>query len=64
MLKITCHQVKKKKKKMRHLNFWIFKHKEKILLKIVEWCQKNNKKIQEIKYEDIVEALASPIRNS
>lgn len=51
-------------KKMRNLNFWLFKNKEKILLKIVEWCQKNNKKIQEINYEDIIEALASPIRNS
>jgi hypothetical protein len=49
---------------MRYLNFWLSKNKEKILLKIVEWCQKNNKKIENIKYEDIVEALSSPIRNS
>lgn len=49
---------------MRYLNFWLIKHKEKIILKIVEWCQKNNKKIKEIKYEDIVEALSSPIRNT
>lgn len=42
----------------------MLKNKEKVLLKIVEWCQKNNKKINKIKYEDILEALTAPIRNS
>lgn len=49
---------------MRNLNYWIIKNKEKILLKVLEWCQKNNKEIQSLKYNEIIEALASPVRNN
>jgi len=49
---------------MRILNYWMIKSKEKVLLKILDWCQKNKKKIQHLNYDDIIEALASPVRNN
>lgn len=48
---------------MRIQNYQIIKNKETILLKIVEWCQKNNKKVEKINQETLLEALTSSIRN-
>lgn len=42
---------------MRLLNFWLLKAKEKSLLKIVEWAQKNNRKVEELTQAEIKEAL-------
>ena len=49
---------------MRLQNHWIIKNKEVILLKIVEWCQKNNKKVEKINFETLLEATTSSIRNA
>jgi hypothetical protein len=48
---------------MRLQNHWVIKNKEAILLKIVEWCQKNNKKVEKIDFETLLEATTSSIRN-
>lgn len=42
----------------------ILNSKEKILLKVIEWCHKNDKKTTEIDYKTLCEALMAPIRNS
>ena len=42
----------------------ILNTKEKVLLKIIDWCHKNNKKATEIDYKILSEALVAPVRNS
>jgi hypothetical protein len=42
---------------MRLRNFWLLKAKEKNLLKVVEWAQKNRKKVEELTVAEIKEAL-------
>ncbi len=49
---------------MRIQNYQIVKNKETILLKIVEWCQKNNKKVEKINSKTLLEAITSSIRNA
>jgi hypothetical protein len=44
---------------MRLRNFWLQKIREKTLLKIVEWAQRNLKRIEELSRADVREALAS-----
>ena len=47
---------------MKLRNFWLVKAKEKTLLKIVEWAQKHQRKVEELTFDEIKEALASHIR--
>jgi hypothetical protein len=42
---------------MKLINFWLIKAKEKILIKIVEWAQRNNKRIDELSNVQIKQIL-------
>jgi len=42
---------------MRLINFWLLKAKEKSLLKIVDWAQKNGRKVEELTRAEVKEAL-------
>lgn len=44
---------------MRLINFWLLKAKEKNLLKIVDWAQRNQRKVEELTKSDMREALRS-----
>ena len=44
---------------MRLSNFWLIKSKEKVLLKIVEWAQKNGREVKSLTQEEVREALKS-----
>lgn len=44
---------------MRLSNFWLIKSKEKVLLKIVEWAQKQGKEVKYLTQEEVREALKS-----
>ena len=44
---------------MRLSNFWLIKAREKVLLKIVEWAQKNGKVVQNLTQDEVREALKS-----
>ena len=46
---------------MRLINFWLLKSKEKQLIKIIEWAQKNNIKVENLSEKDIKEALKDRI---
>ena len=50
--------------KLKINNFWFLKSKEKVILKILDWCHKNDKKIENMNFDELVEALKSPIRNT
>jgi|688.fasta_scaffold25233_10 hypothetical protein len=45
-------------------NFWCLKSKEKIILKILESCHRSNLKIENMNFNELIEALKSPIRNT
>jgi hypothetical protein len=49
---------------MKINNFWIIKSKEKIILKMLDWCHKNDKIVEKMDYSSLLEALKSPIRNT
>jgi hypothetical protein len=38
-------------------NFWLVKAKEKNLLKIVEWAQRNGLKVENLTRKEVIEAL-------
>lgn len=38
-------------------NFWLIKSREKQFLKIIEWAQRHNKKMEELTKKDIIKAL-------
>lgn len=38
-------------------NFWLLKKKEKLMLRVVIWAQKNNKKVEHLSLEDMMLAL-------
>jgi len=40
-------------------NFWLVKRREKLILKVVEWAQRNNKKVEHLTKDDIKEAIKS-----
>lgn len=42
---------------MRYRNFWTLKKKEKLLLKVVKWAQKNRKRVELLTKEQISMAL-------
>ena len=42
---------------MRYRNFWTLKKKEKLLLKVVQWAQKNRKRVELLTKEQISMAL-------
>lgn len=42
---------------MRFKNFWLLKHDEKSILKIVQWAQKNGIKVESLSKQDIIQAL-------
>jgi len=44
---------------MKLRNPWLQKVREKTLLKIVEWAQKNHKKIEDLTKDDVREAIVS-----
>ena len=44
---------------MEQDNYWLLKNKEKILIKIIDWCQKNNQKVENINFTTLIEALSS-----
>jgi hypothetical protein len=44
---------------MKLKNFWLQKIREKSLLKIVEWAQKNGKKVEDLSRDDVREAIVS-----
>ncbi len=44
---------------MKLRNPWLQKVREKTLLKIVEWAQKNKKKIEELTPDEVREAIVS-----
>jgi len=44
---------------MKLKNFWLQKIREKSLLKIVEWAQKNGKKVESLSRDDVREAIVS-----
>jgi hypothetical protein len=44
---------------MRIRNFWLQKRREKNLLKVVEWAQKNGRKVESLTKEEILEAMRS-----
>jgi len=38
-------------------NFWLMKKKEKLMLRVVIWAQKNNKRVECLSLEDMILAL-------
>jgi hypothetical protein len=42
---------------MKYRNFWTFKRKEKLLLKVIQWAQKNRKKVELLTQVEINMAL-------
>ena len=44
---------------MKLRNYWLEKVREKCLLKIVEWAQKNGRKVETLSREEIREAIVS-----
>jgi hypothetical protein len=44
---------------MRVKNFWLLKRREKNLLKVVEWAQKNGRKVESLTRDEIIEAMRS-----
>ena len=38
-------------------NFWLLKKKEKLILRVIAWAQKNNKKVEYLSLEDMMLAL-------
>lgn len=38
-------------------NFWLMKKKEKLMLRVVIWAQKNNKRVEYLSLEDMILAL-------
>lgn len=42
---------------MKFRNFWLLKAKEKSILKVVEWAQRNRIKVEELTYKDIKRAM-------
>lgn len=42
---------------MKYKNFWTIKRKEKLILKVIHWAQKNNKKVELLTKEEIAFAL-------
>lgn len=42
---------------MKYRNFWTTKRKEKLMLKVIQWAQKNKKKVELLTKEDIACAL-------
>jgi hypothetical protein len=44
---------------MRLSNFWLIKANEKVLLKIVEWAQRNQRSVQSLTQAEVREALKS-----
>jgi hypothetical protein len=42
---------------MRYKNFWTIRKKEKLMLKVVQWAQKNHKKVELLTKEDIFLAI-------
>lgn len=44
---------------MKFINFWLIKAKEKNLIKIVEWAQKHDRKVQSLTIDEVKQALLS-----
>jgi hypothetical protein len=44
---------------MRLNNIWLLKAKEKMLLKIVDWAQKNQRRVETLSHKEIIEAIRS-----
>lgn len=42
---------------MKYRNFWTVKKKEKIMLKVIQWAQKNRKRVELLTKEEISTAL-------
>lgn len=38
-------------------NFWLLKRKEKLMLRVINWAQKNNKKVELLSQQDMATAL-------
>jgi hypothetical protein len=38
-------------------NFWLLKIKEKLMLRVINWAQKNNKKVELLSQQDMALAL-------
>jgi len=38
-------------------NYWLRKDREPLLIKIVDWAQRNNKLVEELTKEDLIEAI-------
>lgn len=39
------------------INIWMIKRKEKTMLRVVQWAQKNRKKVESLTKQDIILAL-------
>jgi hypothetical protein len=44
---------------MRLKNFWLQKRREKNLLKVVEWAQKNGRFVESLTKQEIIDAMRS-----
>jgi len=44
---------------MQHYSKWSWEEKQKLIIKIVEWAQKNHKNVWSLNKEDILEAIAN-----
>ena len=42
---------------MRLINFWILKKKEKLIIKVVQWAQRNKKKVESLTKKEIAFAI-------
>lgn len=42
---------------MKYKNFWTMKRKEKLMFKVIQWAQKNNKKVEFLTKEEIAFAI-------
>lgn len=49
---------------MKLKNFWLNQINETNILKVVEWAHRNNRKIETLSVETIVEAMKAYLRNS
>ncbi|NIQ14487.1 MAG: hypothetical protein GTO02_08815 [Candidatus Dadabacteria bacterium] len=42
---------------MKYINFWTLKKREKLMLKVINWAQKNKKRVESLTKEDVKIAL-------
>lgn len=48
---------------MKLRNYWLNKHNEKNILKVIEWAQRNDRKVESLSHTEIIEAVKAYLRD-